>query len=170
MITVTENYMAALKAGNREIVLGFFQSRMGRRVYALQTPTTDQMGSTHGILTYNGAAQVGDGSIFGSQSVILDWGAYAVSFGGLRETLSPNGTDLLVSLSGGELTETSAVLNNTTGHFSDVLADESFLNQTYMIRQGFLGLGYQDFLTLFSGVIVEETLTETECLVRAQVV
>lgn len=168
MILTSEAYINAQEANVRDVFLGFFQSRMGRRCYAFQTPTAEQMGSAGGIIMYDGSSFIGDGSLYGSQAILLDWGALMVSFGSLRETLTPENTNLLSSLSGEEISGMTITLNNTTQHFSEVLWKESFFFQTFLLRHGYLGLTYKDFITLYMGVTTEETLTDTELVVVTQ--
>lgn len=168
MILTSEAYIKAQESNARDVFLGFFQSRMGRRCYSFQTPTAEQMGSAGGIATYNGDTYVGDGSLYGSQAIILDWGALMVSFGSLRETLSPENTNLLSSLTGEEISGMTITLNNNTQHFSEVLWKESFFFQTFLLRHGYVGLTYRDFISLYTGVITQETLTDTELVVVTQ--
>ena len=168
MLTVSENFINAQKEGRREILLAFIESRMGRRVYGFQTPTPEQMGSGGGLITYSSGVSIGDGTVFGSQAIVLEGRDLLIGLGDLRETLSPADSNILISLQGQEITGISAVFNNIGYHFSDILQSESFLFQRLIVRQGYTGLVYNDFLQLFSGIIVEETLTETECIVSAE--
>jgi len=169
MYRVTENYLAAQLAGERPVVLAFIQSRMGLRVYGAGTPTVAQIGSYGGIIIYDGSTSIGDSSIYGSQTIILDKAARAISFGSLSETMSPEGDNILAGFAGqSEISQLSVTLNNIKGHFSDVLQEENFLTKTLRLRQGYALLGYSDFINLFSGKITELSLSDIELRITAQ--
>lgn len=169
MYLVTQAFLTALQNGEKPIGLLFLQSRMGRRVYAKRTPTPRQMGSLKGLVTYDGSTKIGDGTLYGSANIILDWGAYLINIGDLRETLSPEGQDLLGSLTGTEIPSLTATLNNAKGHFSNILIEESFLTQIMTWRVGFPSLAYGDFLEKFQGIITDQTISgDTEFIITAQ--
>ncbi len=165
MITVTQAFLDAQKV-EEPLALLFLQSRIGRRVYGVHTPTHEQMGSSGGLIVYDGTATIGDDTVFGSTAVVIDWGDLALSFGSLRETLTPDGADLLTSLAGSEIPNMSFTLNNTEGDFSEMLTQESFLGQAALLRVGYPSLAYQDWLTVYTGVVSQQTLTQQEFAIQ----
>lgn len=161
MIQVTYNFLEALKDREGVVVFAYVGSNMGRRVFGKIHPVDQWTGSTGGIIQYNGVASVGDGSLFGSENIIINADEIVLSFGSLRETLVPDGNDLLASLKETEKTGSTLILNNTNFYFSDILADESFITQEILYKLGFPSLSHDDFIQIYSGEIISETAGET---------
>lgn len=165
----TEKYMEALRQQKRPIILAFIQSQKGQWVYSYEMPNSQQIGMSGGIIVYDGEASIGDGRLLGSQTIVLDRGPYLLSINGLTQTIAPEATNILASFAReSEIISVTAMLNNTTRHFTEILAQDSFLTKKLWIRQGFLGLSYIDFLDLYKGTIFEQTLTETDCQITAE--
>ncbi len=162
MLLLPQNFLTALEAGEIPVLYTFLSSHMGYRVYGMKSPPPNHMSSTQGLLIYDGTIKIGTGILFGSTSLILDWGAKLLDAGTLRETLAPEGDNLLASFLGTELDKVSPSYDNSDGHFDDVLGEESFLTQKIQYKIGFPSLNYHDFITVFSGTIKKETLTETQ--------
>lgn len=169
-LRVTQAFLDAQAAGEEPITLAFLQSGMGRRVYGFITPTQQQMGSTGGLIQYDGSATVGGGSVFGSTALVLDWGPFLLNVGTVSESLTADGDNLLTSLSGTEIASLSAQFLNQDDHFSDILGDESFLAQTFLLRVGYPSLAYGDFLTLYTGTVIREAINELACEIDTEAV
>lgn len=158
MYPVTQAFIAAQQAGERPVVLAFLGSRMGNRVYGKTMPTAAQMGNAGGLVIYDGTVSVGDETIFGSANIVISWGPLAVAFGSLRETLTPEESDVLIGLAGAEIPQITVTFDNTEQEFSDILAEEDFLGQTLRLRLGYPSLSYTDFVQVFSGTVIQKRI------------
>ena len=160
MRQISADFFAAQQAGTQPLILVILTSKMTRRIYGIRYASDTEQGSGKGELKlYNGDWKYGDGTIFGTLGTIADSGARVIGFGGIRETLTPEKGNLLASLTQTEIGSYTITLDNADGKFSDILKDESFLNNDLELIFGFRGLPFSEFKSLFTGSVEEETLS-----------
>lgn len=162
MRQISADFFAAQHAGQQPLCLAILTSKMTRRVYAIRHASDTEHGGAGSITNYDGTAKYGDGTLFGAFGVIADSGARVIGFGGIRETLTPEKANLLASLTQTEIGTYSIQLDNADGKFSDILKDESFLNNDLEILFGYRGLPFSEFKSMFTGSVEEETLSLTK--------
>ena len=163
MRQISSDFFAAQQAGTQPLILVILTSKMTRRIYGVRYASDTEQGSGKGELKlYNGDWKYGDGTIFGTLGTIADSGARVIGFGGIRETLTPEKGNLLASLTQTEIGSYTITLDNADGKFSDILKDESFLNNDLELIFGFRGLPFIEFKSMFTGSVEEETLSLTK--------
>jgi len=158
MIQVSGSFLQAIDAGEQPIVIAILSSDMGRRIFAKIHPQGTWTGSGGGLILYDGQVSVGENVVFGSENVMIEADARVLSFGSIRETLTPEGNELLSSLSETEKAGVSISLNNADGYFSDILGSEISLTKALEYRIGYPSLAAADFIQVFSGEIPAEQL------------
>lgn len=144
------------------VVLVSLTNAFGLRVYSDRYPTDATLGLVAVVLANgqalaDGTCQAGAGS-----QPLLERGAKVLSFGRLRETLSPLKGALLASLAQEEAGTLSLVLSNGGAKgqrpFSRLEALENLLGAQAEIRVGYAGLEARDFLRRFAGRVVSYRL------------
>lgn len=163
MYPYNQNWDAAQARGEEPLVLAWFQSRMGLRVYGKHAPTPASMHNTTGMITYNGGAAIGSDVVFGGLHVVFDSGARVLRFGAITESLGSDRDQILLGLQGAEIGSVTITLDNADGYVSDVIAQESFLGQMFTLRIGYPSLSYADWRACVCGMVVDQTLTPTTC-------
>jgi hypothetical protein len=159
MIRRSWAYIQKQREHKKPIFLLFLTSTMTRRCYSKKVPEETVAGQYD---TWNGEASAGDGGTFGAELGTSDIQARVLQFGSITTKLVRNAQDIITSLSQGEATTNTVVLDNADGYFSRMLGDdtdESFVNQAVEIRQGFPGLDYGDYISIARGIVISETPT-----------
>ena len=140
---------------SRPVLLFSLINAFGQRVYAPRHPRDEELGllapaRADGTFLADGLRRAGEGSLN-----LVDRGAWVISMGRLRETLSPLGGELLASLSQEEPGKLSVVLGNPAGPqgrvFSRMEACENLLGATGEVIVGFQGLAAREYLRRFQG-------------------
>lgn len=157
-------FTQAQDRGESPIMLAFLQSPRGTRVYGKLSPDADWMGNSGSLVLYNGTARIGDKIVFGGVNLLIDWGAYVLSFGSLRETLTADGDRVMIGMQGAEIPSVTLTLDNGSGVFS---AMEEMIGQTLTLRLGYPSLGYDDWVTMFTGRVTGKETNVTEWRITA---
>lgn len=164
----TEQYLIAQKSGVAPVFLAIVDSTRMRHVWGIYLPTDAQLGDTT-LSLWDGSRNAGDGGTFGVIPV-ADFGARVLQFGDLSQSLTPRSNDLFISLQQTAIPTCSLTLDNIDLYFSTKLGmhrGESFLTKPLFIIQGYEGLGFNDFITIFQGKITYEGLSDTQFILRA---
>ncbi len=159
MFSLSQEFHAARRQkGRAPIVLFVLNNALGTRVYSDRYPTGEIVGLASaavadGSLLADGSASAGQGSM-----TLLDQGARVLSFGRLRETLTPFRGELLASLEQEEVGSVSLVLSNAGAAgqrpFSRMEALENLLGAEGELRLGFSRLRGRQYLTRFKGRVI----------------
>lgn len=171
MLSFPDTFLTILEAQQETeqiLIYTFIQSQLGFRIYGMQSPDPTHMGIENKMIFYDGITMIGDNAVFGSNSLVLDWGARLLNGAVLRETLASEGDNLLGNLTAKEIETISPIYDNSDGHFCDIFATESFLGQKIQYKMGFPSLTVSDFITIFTGRIMKEELTETTLALYAE--
>ncbi len=160
MLSLSQNFHRARQDRNlKPLVLFSLQNAYGVRLYSDHAPSDELLGLAKppladGSLLADGARQAGYGA-----DQLLDWGARVLSFGRLRETLTPLTGDLLASLGAEEPGTVSVVLAvDREGGLARSLAGENLLGAQASLRLGYPGLLAREFAPRFSGVVASYRL------------
>lgn len=145
-------------------ILVRLQSLMGCCVYSMQANILEDILS-QGMVCYNGTQRIGENIFYGSMNLILDQGARLLNLGTLAESLAPD-QNILGNFHANELSDLSITLNNADHHLSQRIGIASFLNQTLSVILGYPAITEQ--LTLFTGRVTQETITDTTVELTAQ--
>ncbi len=163
MFSLSQAFHRARRMRNQApVVLFSLTNSQGLRLYSdrhpgqafvdLKTPSL-----ADGGLKADGGKKAGQG-----QLPLLERGARVLSFGRLRETLSPLKNDMLASLKQEEAGSLSLVLSNGGGKgqrpFSRLEAMENLLGAQGELSVGYSGLAPQDFLSRFQGRVISYRL------------
>jgi hypothetical protein len=142
-----------------------------RYIYGITYPSDSEVSTFDSLAFWNGTdASAGDGGFFGAIPA-TDIDARLLELGDITETLAPRTNDLIASLVETERGGMSVTLDNTDGHFSELLGDnrfEPFLGQNLKIWQAFQGNSGSDFVELFSGEISAIDLTTERMTVTVE--
>lgn len=159
MFSLSQPYHRARRVRNQApVVLFCLSNAFGLRLYCDRHPGqafADQRASVmaDGRLLADGARKAGEGLW-----PLLERGARVLSFGRLRETLSPLRNELLASLRQEEASSLTLVLSNAGGKgqrpFSRLEAQENLLGAQGELSVGYSGLMPQDFMSRFRGRVV----------------
>jgi hypothetical protein len=171
MLPMTSDYREAKDAEHRPLIFSMITTVRTRYIFADVWLTDDEIDRFGSLDFWNGTdATAGDGGTFGTIPVSYNQ-ARVLSYGSLRETLTPQQDDLVASLAQTEIGSYSITYDNTDGFFSAMLGDdrsEPLIGQTLEIYQGFKGVSSVDFLPLFAGEITQITLTNETLRVIAE--
>lgn len=159
MFSLSRDMHAALADASRApLVLLVLQSALGTRVYSDRNPGGEVLdlvsaALADGALLADGAASAGEGSM-----TLLEAGARVLSFGRLRETLTPFRGELLASLAQEEAGSVSVVLSTVDragqGALARMEAVENLLGCRAELRLGFAEVRAREFLTRFRGRVI----------------
>jgi hypothetical protein len=172
MLHLDSAYIAAKDAEHRVQVLVVITTVRTRYIFGLTTPTDDEIGGFGELAQWDGSVTAGDGGTFGGIPVAYAEGR-VIEFGNVTETLAPQISDLITSLTQTEIGAYSVMLDNTDGFFSDLLGDhrdEPLLGQQIAVLQAFEGNTSSAFRQLFSGEITEVHLDEMTLRLVAEAV
>lgn len=158
MFSLSQDFHRARRQkGRAPIVLFVLNNALGTRVYSDRYPSGEIVGLVSaaladGTLLADGSATAGLGSL-----TLLDQGARVLSFGRLRETLTPFKGELLASLEQEETGSISVVLSNAGANgrrpFSRLEALENLLGAEGELRLGFSQVRAREYLTRFRGKV-----------------
>ncbi len=156
MFDLSQDFHRARQQRNlAPIILFKLTNAYGLRLFSDRHPSLETAGlktprQADGAHAADGTSQAGLGSYH-----LLERGARVLSFGRLRETLTPFAGDLLASLKQEEAGSISLELSNSgpegSRPFTRMEAVEGLLGAGGEICLGFPGLAAEDFLTRFKG-------------------
>lgn len=168
MYRASLSFHQRLRSGARPLVILALDNAAGTRLYARCAPDLDSFGWTDvhladGSYQADGSVQAGEGS-----QAVLTRRADLKSGARLTETLTPQRSDLLASLSGQEAGHLAVTLKNSEEpdggrHFSRIIARENILGAQVTLRSVFKGLpGGEDALDRFRGRVLAFRLSREE--------
>lgn len=158
MMSQTHAYYTARRNGHLPIFLAEIESSQGVRLVGLTAPESRSMA------IWDGSLKAGDGGVFGRSGYIATLARIA-QFGSFAQRLNPADDNLIASMSQAELPSYSISLDDTDGYFANLISgrnDEVFLSYRLTLIQGFIGLDFTEYQTIFTGIISDERLTDTE--------
>jgi hypothetical protein len=159
-MAVTAAFLQAQHDRRMPVILVGIENSSGVRVYAKQLPTEREIGFSSDVYRANGSVMANGSALAGLGVRLLDRGARLMSASSLRDTLIAQRGLAVGSLSVNEIQNMSVTLNNGDRLFSQIFTRESFLNGILTVKLGFRGLMNTDFLTLFTGRVVKEQLSD----------
>ncbi|MBW2596804.1 MAG: hypothetical protein JRC93_12710 [Deltaproteobacteria bacterium] len=153
------NFHRAQEAGHAEIVVCRITNSAGLRIFSDRMPPAnirmDPLANLYdGTYTYNGEITYGSG-----YEDILDYGGRVISWGELRETLTPDSDDLILSQRTQEISTMRIVLNNADKYFSKLLGRENMISAVVELLVGFKNISRLDWLEQITGRVSRITLT-----------
>lgn len=162
-----EFHRARRQRDQAPLILFSLVNAFGARVYSDRHPAERDLGLAAAVLA-DGSALAQGGLFAGRDSRnLLDRGARVLSFGRLRETLTPFSGDLLASLKQEEPASVSVQLSNAGAPgarpFTGLEATENLLGAVGEILVGFAGVKPRDQMRRFRGR-VEAYRLEAETL------
>lgn len=156
MFSLSQDFHRASSERNQRPVLLFtLTNSFGARMYSERHPSDEVMGlknppKADGEFLADGARAAGEGSLN-----LLEAGAKVLSFGTLRETLTPLRGELAASYGQEEPGSITVVLANqgsaTVGPFARLEAVENLLGAKCELLIGYPGIAARDYLSRFSG-------------------
>jgi len=157
-----EFHRARLERNQRPLVLFTLTNAFGARVYSDRLPGDEAAGRVSPPMA-DGTWLADGGKYAGGDSLnVLDLGARVLSFGRLRETLTPSQGEFLASLLQEEPGSVTVVLANSGPRdmrpFSRLEAQENLLGAAAEISLGYPGLKARDYLKRFQGQVVAYAL------------
>lgn len=159
-------HRAQSERASEPVILLRLTNSFGVRVYANRHPQAELLGLC-GPLTAGGDV-LADGSRFAGEGSmnLLDAGAKVLSYGRLRETLTPQSGMLLASLRQEEASSVSVTLSNEgpddARPMSRIEAMENILGAKGELIIGFPGVPAREFMTRFSGLVDSYTLRSSQ--------
>jgi len=149
----------AQSAGEAEVAICRITNAAGLRIFSDRMPPQNiRLGTLinlyEGTLTYNGDATYGSGF-----EDVLDYGGRVLSWGSLRETLTPDSGDLLLSQRSQETSTMQIILNNADKYFSKLLGRENMLSAVIELLIGFKAISRDNFLEQITGKVSKIILT-----------
>lgn len=108
-----------------------------------------------GTYTYNG-----DQTYSGILGDVLDYGGRVLSWGNLRETLTPDAGDLVLSQKSQEVSTMQIILNNADKYFSKLLGKENMISAVVELLIGSRDISRDDFLEQITGKVSKVFLTD----------
>ena len=165
MFEVSQDFHRARRQrNNRPVVLLALVNAFGLRVYASRRPTSEELGlvapaRANGVFLAGGERLAGQGSLD-----ILERGGRVLSFGRLRQTLSPLSGDLLAGLGQEEAGSITITLSNNgdARGFSRMEARENLLGAQGEITVGWPGVLARDYLRRFLGRVTAYRLDNSK--------
>jgi len=147
------------KQGEAEIVICRIINSAGERIFSTMAPpenivTPPNAEIFDGTYLFDGTITFGE-----DQNAILDFGGRVLSWGELRETLTPDEDDLILSQQEQEISTFKVVLNNADKYFSKLMGQENMINADVSVSVGYRDISKDDFLELFAGKVNNLTLT-----------
>ncbi len=155
-------HRAQSERANEPVLLLRLTNAFGVRVYADRTPQAALLGlsgplTAGGDVLADGSRRAGEGSLN-----LLDTGAKVLSYGRLRETLTPQSGQIMASLRQEEASSLSVTMSNEgpddARPMSRIEAMENILGATGELIIGFPGVPAREFMTRFSGRVQSYTL------------
>jgi hypothetical protein len=150
-------HQARGRRSQRPEVLITLVNAFGARVYGERLPSDQAAGLlsppvADGTFLADGGARAGEGSLN-----LLDRGARVLSFGRVRESLTPDGAGLSAGLKEGEPGRLTVVLSNAGPAggrpFSRMEGAENLLGAGARLLVGYPGLAAREYLTRFTGQV-----------------
>lgn len=145
--------------GKSEIAICRITNSAGLRIFSDRMPPAnvrlDPLSNLYdGTYTYNGDITYGSGF-----EDVLDYGGRVLGWGNLRETLTPDAGDLLLSQKAQEISTMQIILNNADKYFSKLLGRENMISATVTLLIGFRDISRDDFLEQSIGKVSRISLT-----------
>lgn len=137
--------------GRRACIVGYFGFHTGWRVYGMGTYPIDALVDT---VTY---------------TKIIDRGALIQSVGDMEEGELRPDLSLAGRIGGSQAASIPVVLDNTDGRFSKLVALENPNNSNVILTLGTPNIGYADFMTLVTGLVVEWQVTREEFSLEVEI-
>lgn len=173
MFSLSQEFHRARRERNqRPLTLFTLTNAFGARVYSDRLPTDEAAGrvappAADGDWLADGGKTAGEGSLN-----VLDLGARVLSFGRLRETLTPCQGEFLASLKQEEPGSVTVVLANGGPRdqrpFSRLEAQENLLGASAELSLGYPGLKARDYLKRFQGRVVAYQLESDQLILSLQ--
>jgi hypothetical protein len=168
MFSLSQEFHRACRERNQAPLIIFsLANAYGVRLYSDRYPSDQTLGLLAGVLADGGGLADGALSAGEGSKSLLDRGARVVSFGRLRETLTPFKGDLLASLKQEEPASLNLALSNAGADgqrpFTRLEATENLLGAVGEILIGLAGVKPRDYLRRFRGR-VESYQLEAETL------
>ncbi len=143
-----------------EVVVCRITNSAGLRIFSDRMPPgnirLDILSVLHdGAYTYNGDQTYGDGF-----EDVLDYGGRVLSWGNLRETLTPDAGDLTLSQKTQEISTIQIILNNADKYFSKILGRENMISAVVELLIGFKDISRDEFLEQITGKVSKISLTD----------
>ncbi|MFH1034297.1 MAG: hypothetical protein V1806_07295 [Pseudomonadota bacterium] len=163
MFSLSQEFHRARRMRNQAPVVIFsLTNAYGVRLYSDRHPGQAFCDLKSPALADGGRRADGGKKAGQGQLPLLERGARVLSFGRLRETLSPLKNQMLASLKQEEAGSLSLVLSNGGGKgqrpFSRLEAQENLLGALGELSVGYSGLDPQEFLNRFQGRVVSYRL------------
>lgn len=163
MFSLSQDFhRARLDRNRRPLTLFALTNAFGVRVWADRQPTDQAMGLVSppladGVFLADGMREAGNGSLN-----LLEAGARVLSYGRLRETLTPKSGELLASYGQEEPGSLTVVLANRdpggARPLSRLEALENLVGASGALLMGYEGLLARDFLPRFAGKVASYRL------------
>jgi hypothetical protein len=158
MLSLSQDFhQARARRSQRPEVLLTLVNAFGARVYGERHPSDEAAGLAgppvaDGSYLADGAARAGEGSLN-----LLDRGARVLSFGRVRESLTPDGAGFSAGLREGEPGRLTVALSNAGPAggrpFTRLEGAENLLGARVRLLVGYAGLAARDYLTRFTGQV-----------------
>lgn len=165
MFSLSQDFhRARSQAHSTPLIIFSLTNAYGVRVYSDRHPGPEQVGLKLAALA--DGSRLADGSATAGQGAmnLLHQGARVLSFGRLRETLTPFQGELLASLSQEEAGSLNLVLSNAGAGgerpFSRLEGMENLLGACGELTVGFSGVKPREHLTRFRGRVVSYRLEQ----------
>ena len=163
-------YHSARAAGQEELVVCRITNSAGLRIFSDGMPPEnirlDTLANLYdGTYTYNGDITYGSGF-----EDVLDYGARVLSWGELRETLTPDTGDLILSQRTQEISTMQIILNNAGQYFSKLLGRENMLSATVELLVGFASISRDDWIPQITGRVSKLSLTAEKLTLNVRAV
>jgi len=157
-------HRARRRRDQRPVALFSLVNAFGARVYGERHPS-DQAAGLRSPALADGSWLADGGRVAGGDALnLLDRAARVLSFGRVRETLTPGQGELLASLQQEEAGSATITLSNAGARgakpFSRMEATENLLGAKGGILVGYPELPPRDYLLRFSGQVVSYRLEE----------
>lgn len=156
--------------GKLEIAICRITNSAGLRIFSDRMPPDnirlDTLAMLHdGTYTYNGDQTYGDGF-----EDVLDYMGRVLSWGDLRETLTPDAGDLALSQRSQEISTMQIILNNADKYFSKLLGRENMISAIVELLIGFKDISRDDFLEQITGKVSKISLTDKKLTLNVRAI
>jgi len=157
-------------AGNPELTICRITNSAGLRIFSDRMPPDNVRLDTDAVL-YDGTYTYNGDITFGSNMEnVLDYGGRVLSWGSLRETLTPDSGDLTLSQKTQEISTMQIVLNNADRYFSKLLGRENMISAVIELLVGTGDISRDEFLEQLTGIVSRFTLTDEKLTLNIRAV
>ena len=157
-------------AGKPELAIFRITNSAGLRIFSDRMPMENVRLDTivflhDGSYTYNGDITYGS-----NMESLLDAGGRVLRWGSLRETLTPDSGDLILSQKTQEISTMQVVLNNADKYFSKLLGRENMISAVVELLIGTADISRDEWLEQLTGKVSRFTLTDEKLTLNIRAV